>query len=186
MLTDCPIFRDDPKKEIIEILRLIFSKYINVFKKVKIKDCYKNKARELDYLLVDSEGYIDIIEVKRPSLVLQFISKNPDYRENHFPLKELSGSVMQVEKYILHLNKWGKEGEDILNNRYKEKLPENFKMKITNPGAMIILGRSNNLSAEQKIDFEIIKRKYKNIIDIITYDDLIRRLEFIIGQYEQK
>ena len=93
---------------------------------------------------------------------------------------------MQVEKYILHLNKWGKTGEDILNKRYKEKLPENLKIKITNPGAMIILGRSNNLSLDQKTDFEIIKRKYKNIIDIITYDDLIRRLKFIISQYEQK
>ena len=173
------------QKEIIEILRLIFPKYINVFDKVKIKDFYKNKDRELDYLLVDSEGHIDIVEIKRPSVYRQIVSKQP-YRENHFPVRELSGTVMQVEKYILHLNKWGKTGEDVLNKRYKEKLPENFKIKITNPGAMIILGRSNNLNMEQKTDFEIIRRKYKNIIDIITYDDLIRRLEFIISQYEQK
>ena len=172
------------QKEIIEILCLIFPKYIKAFEKVKIKDCYTNGTRELDYLLVDSEGHIDIIEIKRPLACRHIISKNPTYRGNYYPLKDLSGAIMQVEKYLLHLNKWGKKGEDTLNN--KEKLPLNLKIKITNPGAMIILGRSNNLSMGQKADFEIIKRKYKNIIDIITYDDLIKRLESIISQYEQK
>ena len=67
MLTNKEKYNEEQwQKEIIEILRLIFPKYVNVFNKVKIKDFYKNNDRELDYLLVDSEGYIDIIEVKRP------------------------------------------------------------------------------------------------------------------------
>ena len=172
------------QKEIIEILCLIFPKYVKAFKNVKIKDSYKkNKKRELDYLLIDSEGHIDIVEIKKP-LDGQIVSKTNYYRENHVPMSALSGTVMQVEKYILHLNKWGGVGENILNKEYKERLPFDLKIKITNPGAMIILGRSNNLNTEQKMDFEIIKRKYKNIIDIITYDDLIRRLKFTISQYE--
>ena len=173
------------QKEIIEILRLIFPKYIQVLEKVQIKDCHTGKNRELDCLLIDSEGYIDILEIKRP-LGYQIISKKPDYRDNHCPVKELSGTVMQVEKYILHLNKWGKIGENDLNKKHKKKLPFNLKIKITNPGAMIILGRSNNLNMEQNQDFEIIKRKYKNVIDIITYDDLIKRLKFTISQYEKE
>ena len=172
------------QKEIVEILRLIFPKYIKAFEKVKIKDCYRNTRKELDYLLIDSEGHIDIVEIKRP-LDCPVVSKYT-YRNNHYPVKELSGAVMQVEKYLLHLNKWGKTGEDYLNKKYESKLPQHFKIKIINPGAMIILGRDNNLNEEQKKDFEIIKRKYKNIIDIITYDDLIKRLEFIIFQYETK
>ena len=172
------------QKEIIEILCLIFPKYISVFQKVRIRDSYtENKKRELDYLLIDSTGYIDILEIKRP-LDHQIVPEKPNYRENYCPVKELSGTVMQVEKYILHLNKWGKQGEDCLNRRYSDKLPNNCQIKITNPGAIIILGRSNNLNVEQKEDFEIIKRKYKNIIDIITYDDLIQRLQCTISQYE--
>ena len=166
------------QKEMIDIIRLIFPKYVAVFDEVEIKD--NSQKRRLDYLLIDAEGYIDIIEIKRP-LYCQVVSKNT-YRYNHYPIKELSGTVMQVEKYILALSKWGQNGETKLNEKYKNKLPLNFKIKITNPGAMIILGRSNNLSEEQKGDFEVIKRKYKNIIDIITYDDLIRRLETIISQ----
>jgi hypothetical protein len=84
------------------------------------------------------------------------------------------------EKYIYHLNKSGNKGEDTLTERYKSKLPENFKIRITNPSALIIMGRDDDLSLDQRGDFEIIKRKYRNIVDIITYDDLLRRLRATI------
>ena len=48
------------------------------------------------------------------------------------------------------------------------------------------MGRDTDLSIEQKQDFEIIKRKYNNVIDIITYDDLLRRLNFIIAAWKSK
>jgi len=47
------------------------------------------------------------------------------------------------------------------------------------------MGRTKGLSKEQMQDFEVIKRKYKNVIDIITYDDLIGRLEFTIKQWSK-
>jgi len=46
------------------------------------------------------------------------------------------------------------------------------------------MGRDNNLGHDQRQDFEVVKRKYKNVIDIITYDDLLRRLDFIIKQLD--
>jgi hypothetical protein len=54
------------------------------------------------------------------------------------------------------------------------------------PKAMLILGRDRKadgspaLEPAQLSDLEVIKRKYANMIDIITYDDLLRRLENII------
>jgi hypothetical protein len=83
------------------------------------------------------------------------------YRDNYIPLKELSGTVMQIEKYIFYLNKWGKKGEEKLTAHYKNELAENFKIKITNPSGLIIMGRTVGLSEEQIQDFEVIKRKYK-------------------------
>lgn len=165
------------QNEILEILLLIYPKYISVFSEVSIKDTYNNKNRRLDFLLVDANGNVDIVEIKRPfgKELLQ-----NEYRENHIPSRELSGTVMQVEKYIFYLNKWGKTGEDKLTATYKAALPNDMVIKITNPGGMLIMGRDANFSGNQKGDFEIIKRKYKNIIDIITYDDLLRRLKLII------
>jgi hypothetical protein len=169
------------QKEILHIILLIFPKYIHVFKEVPVKDVY-NKTRKLDFLLVDSSGYADIIEIKKP-FGSCIVSKN-EYRGNHIPLRELSGTVMQLEKYIFYLNKWGVIGEKYLSSKYKNKLPNNFKIRITNPGGLIIMGRSNLLNNHQKEDFEVIRRKYKNVIDIMSYDDLIHRLENIIGKLE--
>ncbi len=33
------------------------------------------------------------------------------------------------------------------------------------------------MTGNQLLDFEVIKRKYANMMDIITYDDLLRRLD---------
>ena len=60
-------------------------------------------------------------------------------------------------------------------------------IRITNPKAIIVVGRDQQpngspaLDASQQLDLEIIKRKYANVIDILTYDDLLRRLDNIIA-----
>lgn len=171
------------QNEIIEILLLLFPKYIAVFQEVKFKDIYSNVDRSLDYGLVDSLGYLDIIEIKIP--FRKTIVSKIKYRDNYVPLRNLSGSIMQIEKYIYYLNKTGKHGEKRLTEKYGDLLPDGLQLKITNPKGMIIMGRTSVLNAEQIHDFEIIKRKYKNVIDIFTYDDLLKRLKTSIEQVKK-
>ena len=67
-----------------------------------------------------------------------------------------------------------------------------MQIRITNPKAMIILGRDRRqdgapaLESAQTFDLEIIKRKYANMMDIMTYDDLLRRLENIIDSLRRR
>ena len=170
------------QSEILQIFLLLNPKYIKALREAQIFDTDSQANRRVDILLVDAAGHIDIVEIKRP--FNQCIVSNALYRNNHIPLRELSGTVMQIEKYLFYLNKWGKSGEVRLTETYKSELPPGFTIKITNPGGIIIMGRDNNLSDAQKRDFEVVKRKYKNIIDIVTYDDLLRRLDFIVKQLE--
>lgn len=163
------------QNEILQIILLLFPKYIFSFTEGPIKTEVK---RRVDFLLVDAGGNIDILEIKKPHNIP--ILSNREYRNNYIPQRELSGTIMQVEKYIYHLNRWAYKGEKELTEKYKKELPRGFSLKITNPAGMIIMGRDNDLNAEQKLDFEVVRRKYKNLIDILTYDDLIRRLEFTI------
>jgi len=163
------------QQEILQIILLLYPKYIHVFKEAPVRDTYNKKDRSIDFLLVDSLGNVDIIEIKKP--FDKCIVTDRTYRDNHIPLRELSGTVMQIEKYIFYLNKWGKTGEEKLTSHYRDQLGEGFTIKITNPGGIIIMGRDNELSEDQRQDFEMIKRKYSKIIDIITYDDLLRRLD---------
>lgn len=172
------------QNEILEIILFLYPKYILVFKEVLVKDIYNKKDRKLDFLLVDANGNADLIEIKKP--FGNKIITNGVYRDNYIPPRDLSGTVMQIEKYIFYLNKWGKKGEDALTKRYKAKLPKNLKIRITNPSGMIIMGRDDGLSMAQKSDFEVVKRKYKNVIDIITYDDLVRRLKTILDSIKRR
>ena len=168
------------QSEILQIIRLLNPRYIAAFERVPIKDLDAGVTRELDILLIDASGNIDIIEIKKP--FDKSIVSEGTYRANHIPLRELSGSIMQIEKYLYYLNRWGAEGEKALSDRFAANLPAGFRVNITNPTGIVIIGRDNSLTPEQNRDFEVVKRKYKHIVDIVTYDDLLRRLQFVLKQ----
>ena len=173
----------DWQKMIVEIFLLLNPKYVALLEKVRIPDAYKNTYRELDLMLIDTNGTVDIIEIKRAHYG-ELISKNPGTRGNFLPQKSLSEAIIQAEKYIFHLNKYGKRGEEELTEKYKNKLPPGLKIQIRNPKAIIVMGRSNDMEKNgQQLDFEIIKRHYSNVIDVISYDDLLQRLDRIINRF---
>jgi len=166
----------------LSFLLLLFPKYIKVLENITIYDYYsdstKKTDRYIDIALVDANGNLDVIEVKKP-FDDKILRKSP-YRGNSIPTSELSGSIMQAEKYLFHLSKWGVKGEKILTAKYASELPPGMRIRISNPKAIIIVGRDqiggSDMTDGQLLDFEIIKRKYANMMDIITYDDLLRRL----------
>lgn len=62
---------------------------------------------------------------------------------------------------------------------------EKCESVITNPKGIIVAGRSSNLSNQQLFDFEIMKRQYANVMDIMSYDDLLARLSRIIEKFSK-
>ena len=164
---------NDWELKIKEFILLLFPQYIKAFNQVNVKGT-TSKDKRPDFILIDTNGYVDVLEIKRPNGIDVF--RKRQYRNNYVLSGELSGTIMQVEKYIFCLNKYGISTED--NN----KITEDTKIKVANPRGLIIMGRSDKFSDDQKTDFEIIKRKYKHITDIITYDDLLNRLKVIIEQ----
>ena len=52
---------------------------------------------------------------------------------------------------------------------------------VLNPQGILLIGRSSQFNEQQIQDFEIIKRQYKNVADILTYDDLVLRLENVVN-----
>jgi hypothetical protein len=177
------------QQKLLIVLLLIFPKYVAVLENVQIEDSYSKPGtatkRFIDIALVDTNGNLDVIEIKRP--FDDFLLTKTQYRDNYVPTTGLSGAVMQAEKYLFHLSKWGVAGEAKLTQRYGNQLPQGMSIRITNPKALLILGRdqksdgSTALDQRQAFDLEVIKRKYMNMMDIITYDDLLRRLDNIIA-----
>jgi hypothetical protein len=167
--------------EILDIIKLIFPKYISVLREIPIKNVYDEQVKRLDFLLVDYTGHIDIIEIKRPNDAN--IISNYAYRDNYPPSHELSRTIMQTEKYLFFLNRWGIDGDNKLTEINRKRNGIDINIKIVNPRGIIIMGRDRDLNPDQIRDFEIIKRKYKNIADIITYDDLLQRLDRLVSKF---
>ncbi|SDG77016.1 Shedu immune nuclease family protein [Janthinobacterium sp. YR213] len=170
------------QEQILDVVRLLNAKYIAAFKSVPLKDVGNTTDKQLDILLVDAAGNVDVIEIKQP--FRKCVMTESLYRGNHIPLRELTGSIMQIEKYIFHLCRWGTVGETYLTNKYADRLPVGLQIKITNPCGIIIMGRDHEMTDVQRRDFEVFRRQNKNIIDIITYDDLLRRLQVVIQQFK--
>jgi hypothetical protein len=185
---------DQWQKALLSILPLIFPKYVAVIEKVPVDDRYttpgKVHYREIDIALVDVNGNIDVIEIKKPEV--DILLRKTLYRGNYVPTGTLSGTIMQVEKYLFHLNKGGPATEEKITLKFRKLLPPNLRIRITNPKAMCILGRDRKdnghpiFNEGQSGDLEVIKRKYANMIDIITYDDLLRRLDSILASLKRR
>lgn len=170
---------NDWQNEILDIILLVFPKYIKIIKELKFTDT-SSKNRRLDFGLIDFDGNLDILEIKK-SAKINILNKGL-YRDNYIANRDLIGSIMQIEKYIYYLNKGGIQLLNKLNKKHSSEV--GLSINITNPKGIIILGRSNELTKEQKNDFEIIKRKYNNIVDILTYDNLIERIEKLIMAFK--
>jgi len=184
MLKDAESYSEaDWQAALADLFLLIFPQYVAVLHKVHVKEQYSDKSkstnRYIDLMLVGANGCVDIIEIKKP-FRRALVSKSR-YRDNHVPVRELSGSIMQAEKYLFYLSKSGRDGEKRITTRHATDLPSGLEIKIANPKAIILTGRDANLSEQEKFDFEFVRRKYSNVVDIISYDDLLRRLENVIA-----
>lgn len=168
--------------EILQVVQFLYPKYVHSFPEAPVRDTLSDKYRRIDFLLVDASGYVDAIEIKKPFAECLVTSNR--YRDNHVPMRELTGTIMQLEKYLYHLNRWGGAGEEALNRRYEDQMRDGLCIKIVNPAGMIIMGRDVALTPEQRTDFEVIRRKYRHVVDIMTYDDLLRRLKVICAQFK--
>lgn len=173
---------------VADVFLLVFPQYVAVLHNVHVKEGYTNEtkltSRYIDLVLVGANGCADIIEIKKP-FERGLVTKGK-YRDNHVPVRELSGSIMQAEKYLFYLSKSGRYGEKRITAKYKADLPSGFEVKIANPKAIILTGRDTDLSEQEKFDFEFVRREFSNVVDIISYDDLLRRLESVIANLTKR
>ena len=166
------------QKKIHNILQLLYPKYICCAREVRFFGGKNDK--QPDFLLVDANGFVDILEIKKADV--RMLSQ---YRNNYVASREVSGAIQQIEKYIFCLNSSDKAKQDV-SSRLDDMLSSGLKAQIINPQGILLVGRSNEFDEEQKKDFELIKRQYKHVADIMTYDDLLFRLGNIIESLKAK
>lgn len=162
------------QNNILDILLLIYPQYQIVIDEVGLSN-----RRRVDFILVDFFNNIDIVEIKTPE---KRLLKKSKYRDHYVPSHELTGTAMQIEYYLRELH----ENSSSNRQKIKRKLSDkgfDSEVKINNVKGIIIMGRTNEFNLEQQETYRIMKNQYSNIINIISYDELLDMLERILNRF---
>lgn len=146
-------------------LFLLESKYVKILPELNV---ILRGSRNADFGMIDTKGYLDIFEIKKPDTPL--LSTDTD-RGNYYWHSSTVKALVQAEKYLYNAERKASSlAEDI-------KREERIDVKVIKPRAILIIGHSNQLDNEQKSDdFKVLRKSLKNI-DIVLYDELLEGLE---------
>lgn len=146
-------------------LYLIDSKYVHVIGQLNV---VLGGQRKVDFGMVDSQGYLDLFEIKKPATPL--LAQSVD-RGNHYWSTDTVKAIAQAEKYLFNADrKAANLAEDI---RREKKI----EVSVIRPRAVLIIGNSSQLDSEEKEkDFRVLKMALKNV-EMVTYDELLQRLK---------
>jgi len=125
---------------------------------------------EGDLLMESVDGYLDLIELKRPKHeLLKFDNSHKCF----YPHPDLSQVIGQSLFYLQKLA------------QYKSVLQEEYNVKILMPRIKIVAGRNNDFTDEQRDCIRMLNTNLSSI-QIITYDDLISYGNLILKSNEQQ
>ncbi len=146
-------------------LFLLDSKYVKILPELNV---ILRGSRNVDFGMIDTKGYLDIFEIKKPETPL--LSAETD-RGNYYWHTSTVKAIVQAEKYLFNAERKASNlAEDISRE-------ERISVKVVKPRAILITGHSNQLDSDaKKDDFKVLRQSLKNI-DIILYDELLEGLE---------
>jgi len=122
-----------------------------------------------DYLVKSYDGFLDIIEIKRPEEgKLDFWAKSKDH-DNLVTSSYLTKAITQATKYIYEVER---KSNSI-------KFLERVKASVIKPRSTLIFGRSYEWKEEENEAYRILNSSYDNLL-IITYDHVLDRAKRIL------
>jgi hypothetical protein len=129
-----------------------------------------------DFSLVTHDNYLDILEIKKPdtSILKEDLSRG----NFHWDI-EISRAVIQVENYLEHISNHAADVRSFLKDKY------NIDLKVVRPRGFILAGNTSEFADQkQRDDFRLLSYGLKNVT-VITYDELLTRLDNHIKVLEQ-
>jgi len=127
-------------------------------------------ANITDYLMQAYDGFLDIIEIKRPEGSLCFWA-DIQAHGNYVPSSDLTKAITQATKYIYEVER---EANSV---KFLERVGN---VKTIKPRCILIFGRSSDWNNEQKETYRILNSSYHNLT-IMTYDHVLLRAKRILN-----
>lgn len=135
----------------------------------------KHDARKIalfsegDLLMESVDGYLDLIELKRPNHDLFKFDKS---HSCNYPHPNLSQVIGQSLFYLQKLDD------------YKHNIEKEYKVKVIMPRIKIIIGNNKDFTDEMSDSLRMLNSNL-NSIQIITYNDLISFGNLILASLEE-
>jgi len=126
-------------------------------------------ANIADYLMEAYDGFLDIVEIKRPDNRLKFWADALDH-DNYVPSSDLIKAITQATKYIYEVER---EANSV---KFLERVGN---VKTIKPRCILIFGRSYNWNDAQRAAYRILISSYHNLT-IMTYDHVLDRAKRIL------
>jgi hypothetical protein len=157
----------------------VFSAPVVVFgSKVYVggKSVQGDGGKEPDFLLKNElTSHLLIVEIKTPATEL--LAKSPYRPPNVFAAtRELAGAVTQVARYK----------DTFLQNYGNLRLETPEPFRLVDPRCLVVIGNTGELDTEGKREsFEHFRRALRGT-EIITFDELFRKVELLLHLLEGK
>lgn len=127
-----------------------------------------------DYLMQAYDGFLDIIEIKRPEGGLRFWATSKDHG-NYVPSIDLVKAITQATRYIHEVER---EADSV---KFQDRIGG---VKAIKPRCILVFGRSQGWNREQREAYRILNASYHNIT-ILTYDHVLSRAKRMLGVEEE-
>lgn len=130
-----------------------------------------------DFSVVTSDGYLDVIEIKKPATNLL---KKDTSRNNYYWSIEIAKAISQVENYIDAVERHADTIRNILRDDH------GIELRIIRPRGIVIAGRLSELAGVSKKtdDFRRLNTGLKHV-QIVPYDELSQYLKNTIVSIEK-
>jgi hypothetical protein len=134
-----------------------------------------------DFLFPTLDGFIDILEIKRPTF--DTIREDSSHPGSYIWGPKTNEAIGQVVNYIQSIELHQLPLREKINDKYGKDYPIPFQ--TIKPRAFILIGNSDNWDSKQKKAFRTLNYSLHGI-EVLTYTDLIRRGESIILMLSKK
>lgn len=128
-----------------------------------------------DFLMEAYDGFLDVVEIKRPQGGMNFWSPTLDHG-NYVPSTDLIKAFTQASRYIYEVEL---EANSV---KFQQRVEG---VKTVKPRCVLIFGRSNDWNEKQIEAYRILNSGFHNLT-ILTYDHVLARACRICGIDDRK
>lgn len=123
-----------------------------------------------DFLMQAYDGFVDVVEIKRPEGELRFWLSIRDHG-NLVPSPDLTKAITQAARYIFEVER---EANSV---KFLDRVGG---VRTVKPRGILIFGRSSNWGDDENEAYRILNSSYHNLT-IMTYDHVLERAKRMVG-----